>query len=307
MGKLERLTEDSKAYLHYSEQIHCVILGAFEKVSQMTGIYRVRSGIVLATNRRVVFFRRRFLHIEVTDSVSLSDISSIEMREAHSNLSQLPNLDQTITIRASDNKFRMEIEDITEGDVKKFVDYVRDNSGDAYTVSTPERADDVPDRSEIHFNVSQWLRDMGLDLYETNFVDNDINGREILLMLAEHDLEKIGVGSRGHRKQMLASMDELRREISEHPEERFDENKQTNAPAVQGPATEKQETYSGCVGFLTFCIPGVGQMIIGQGAKGAGMLIGAIALGTVSFGLLSIPFMFWSYIDYKASVAHKIK
>jgi len=47
--------------------------------------------------------------------------------------------------------------------------------------------------------------------------------------------------------------------------------------------------------------------IIGQGAKGAGLLIGAIALGSFSFGLLSIPFMFWSYIDYKASVAHKIK
>ena len=161
--------------------------------------------------------------------------------------------------------------------------------------------------SEIHFNVSHWLRDMGMDLYETNFVDNDINSREILLMLAEHDLEKIGVGSLGHRKQMLASMDELRRETSEHPEERFDGNKQTNAPTVQGPATEKQETYSGCVGFLTFCIPGVGQMIIGQGAKGAGLLIGAIALGSFSFGLLSIPFMFWSYIDYKASVAQKIK
>ena len=146
---------------------------------------------------------------------------------------------------------------------------------------------------------------MGLDLYETNFVDNDINDREILLMLAEYDLEKIGVGSLGHRKQMLASMDELRREISEHPEERFDENKQTNAPTVQGPATEKQETYSGCVGFLTFCIPGVGQMVIGQGAKGAGMLIGALVLGSVSFAILSIPFMFWSYIDYKASVAHK--
>jgi len=165
--------------------------------------------------------------------------------------------------------------------------------------------DDVPDRSGIHFKVSQWLRDMGLDLYETNFVDNDINSREILLMLAEHDLEKIGVGSLGHRKQMLASMDELRRERSEHPEERFDENKQTNAPAVQGPATEKQETYSGCVGFLTFFIPGLGQMIIGQGAKGAGMLIGAIALGSFSFAILSIPFMFWSYIDYRASVAHK--
>jgi hypothetical protein len=45
--------------------------------------------------------------------------------------------------------------------------------------------------------------------------------------------------------------------------------------------------------------------IIGQGAKGAGMLIGAIVLGIVSVELLSIPFMFWSYIDYKASVAHK--
>ena len=100
------------------------------------------------------------------------------------------------------------------------------DSGLRWTEGSWRYKDDVPDRSEIHFNVSQWLRDMGLDLYETNFVDNDINGREILLMLAEHDLEKIGVHSLGHRKQMLASMDELRREISEHPEERFEVNTQ---------------------------------------------------------------------------------
>ena len=212
MGKLERLTEDAKPCLHKNEQIQCVIMGAFENVSQWAGNIRARSGIVLATNRRVVFFRSSFLHrpsflhIEFIDSVSLSDISSIEMREAHSNLSQLRDLGPTITILRSDNKFRGEIEDIKEGDVKKFVDYVRDNSGDAYTVSTPDQADDESNRSEIHFNVSHWLRDMGLDLYETNFVDNDINSREILLMLAEHDLEKIGVGSLGHRKQMLASL-----------------------------------------------------------------------------------------------------
>ena len=304
MKKLERLTRNSKAYLRKNEQIQCVILGASEKESRLQH-YRVRSCIVLATNHRVVFFHPRFFQDEFIDSVSLSDISSIEMSEAHSNLSQLPDLGPTITILASEKNIRWNTENIKEGDIKKFVDYVRDNSGDAYTVSTSDQADDVPDRSKIHFNVSQWLRDMGLDLYETNFVDNDINSREILLMLAEHDLEKIGVGSLGHRKQMLASMDELRRERSETPEERFDENKQTNAPTVQGPATEKQETYSGCVGFLTFFVPGLGQMIIGQGAKGAGMLIGAIALGSFSFGLLSIPFMFWSYTDYKASATHK--
>ena len=63
MGKLERLTTGSKGYLHINEQIHCVIMGAFEIVSQGSSIYRVRSGIVLATNQRVVFFDSGFFHI----------------------------------------------------------------------------------------------------------------------------------------------------------------------------------------------------------------------------------------------------
>ncbi len=50
MGRFERLTTDAKGYFHINEQFHCVIMGAFEIVSQGSSIYRVRSGIVLATN-----------------------------------------------------------------------------------------------------------------------------------------------------------------------------------------------------------------------------------------------------------------
>ena len=62
MGRFERLTTDSKGYLHINEQFHSVIMGAFEIVSQGSSIHRVRSGLVMATNQRIVFFYPRFLH-----------------------------------------------------------------------------------------------------------------------------------------------------------------------------------------------------------------------------------------------------
>lgn len=59
--------------------------------------------------------------------------------------------------------------------------------------------------------------------------------------------------------------------------------------------------YSEGLGCLTALIPGLGQMAIGKGGKGAAMLIGAILLGAVSYGVLYAIFMGWSYSDYKNS------
>ena len=74
---------------------------------------------------------------------------------------------------------------------------------------------------------------------------------------------------------------------------------------VETRSTAEPQSYSEGIGCLTFLIPGFAQMYIGQGGKGAAMLLGAILLGLASFGLLSIPFMIWSYTDYKKSVATK--
>jgi hypothetical protein len=50
-------------------------------------------------------------------------------------------------------------------------------------------------------DVSAWLRGLGLELYEQAFRENDIEVG-LLSDLTEADLEKLGVASLGHRKQI---------------------------------------------------------------------------------------------------------
>jgi hypothetical protein len=63
----------------------------------------------------------------------------------------------------------------------------------------PRHDPDGPTRNAV--DISTWLRELGLERYETAFRDNDIDG-EVLPELADADLEKLGV-SLGHRKKML--------------------------------------------------------------------------------------------------------
>ena len=53
-------------------------------------------------------------------------------------------------------------------------------------------------------DVAAWLRDLGLERYETLFRENDIDA-EVLSDLTDGDLEKIGV-SLGHRKRLLKAI-----------------------------------------------------------------------------------------------------
>lgn len=53
-------------------------------------------------------------------------------------------------------------------------------------------------------DVAVWLRDLGLEQYETLFRENDI-GAEVLGDLTDGDLEKIGV-SLGHRKRLFKAI-----------------------------------------------------------------------------------------------------
>ena len=57
--------------------------------------------------------------------------------------------------------------------------------------------------------VEQWLRDLGLAQYAQAFAKNDIDF-DVLARLTDSDLKELGVGSLGHRKRLLAAIDELR-------------------------------------------------------------------------------------------------
>ena len=53
--------------------------------------------------------------------------------------------------------------------------------------------------------VSEWLKQLGLEAYARHFADNDIDAA-LLPDLTEDDLEKIGVASLGHRRRLLRAI-----------------------------------------------------------------------------------------------------
>ena len=56
--------------------------------------------------------------------------------------------------------------------------------------------------------IEEWLGDLGLGEYASRFVENDID-LSIVRDLSDHDLEKIGVASLGHRRKLLRAISEL--------------------------------------------------------------------------------------------------
>jgi hypothetical protein len=51
-------------------------------------------------------------------------------------------------------------------------------------------------------HVANWLQKLGLGRYAQRFAENDITF-DILPDLSDQDLEKIGIASLGHRRQLL--------------------------------------------------------------------------------------------------------
>jgi SAM domain (Sterile alpha motif) len=63
-------------------------------------------------------------------------------------------------------------------------------------------------RSSAMQQIAGWLDNLGLGQYAQHFAENDINF-SILSDLTDQDLEKIGVTSLGHRRQLLRAIAEL--------------------------------------------------------------------------------------------------
>jgi hypothetical protein len=57
--------------------------------------------------------------------------------------------------------------------------------------------------------IADWLQKLGLGQYAQRFAENDITF-VILPDLTDQDLEKIGVASLGHRRQLLRAIAELK-------------------------------------------------------------------------------------------------
>src|SRR6516225_2682120 len=64
--------------------------------------------------------------------------------------------------------------------------------------------------------IADWLGKLGLGQYAQRFAENDIDF-DILRNLTDQDLEKIGVTSLGHRRQMLRAIAELGEAIPSAP------------------------------------------------------------------------------------------
>ena len=58
-------------------------------------------------------------------------------------------------------------------------------------------------------DVASWLRDLGLERYETAFRENAVSA-EVLCLLTADDLKELGVAAVGLRRQLLVAIAELR-------------------------------------------------------------------------------------------------
>ena len=59
-------------------------------------------------------------------------------------------------------------------------------------------------------NIAKWLRTLGLERYQVTFRENDVTA-DLLPNLTAEDLRDLGIGSVGHRRQLMDAIGELRR------------------------------------------------------------------------------------------------
>jgi hypothetical protein len=76
MGKLEKLTKKAQEHLEPGEEVKFGVSGAYE--TKRMGNETVRNGVLLATNRRLVFFAKRLTGYDL-EVFPYPNISSFEM------------------------------------------------------------------------------------------------------------------------------------------------------------------------------------------------------------------------------------
>jgi len=90
-------------------------------------------------------------------------------------------------------------------------------------------------------SVRQWLESLGLGQYAEAFSENDIDN-ELLSDLTDEDLDKLGVGSLGHRKKLLKAISSLTSQGSSQPDSGGDSESADSEHAQVGQAERRQLT-----------------------------------------------------------------
>ncbi|MCG2700577.1 PH domain-containing protein [Candidatus Parcubacteria bacterium] len=101
------------------EKIYYVISGQYE--IKILGKDSIRKGIFLTTNKSLIFYAKKLIGYDF-EVFPYSNISSIEMSKGI--------MGYSISFFASGNKAKMKwIKEIRKGDVKKFIECVKENIG----------------------------------------------------------------------------------------------------------------------------------------------------------------------------------
>jgi hypothetical protein len=98
----------------------------------------------------------------------------------------------------------------------------------------------VSSHAETEMNVEQWLSEIQMEEYAPAFMKNAITTHELLISLTEEDLSGIGVAALGHRKKIVAAIENLKKNgwtpkwstafwLKKIGQERYIENFQNNA------------------------------------------------------------------------------
>ena len=129
MAKIDRLLKRAREHFDLGEEAVASVLGVYE--IKMLGGDTVRNGMLVATNRRLVFFAKKFGGFEL-EMFPYNNISSIEMGK---NL-----LGHHISFFASGNKVKVKW--IRQGNIQGFLKFVKSRISevDAATeeISPPE-------------------------------------------------------------------------------------------------------------------------------------------------------------------------
>lgn len=131
MGKLDRLKEKAKEHLDPDEEVIQGIMGSYEM--KRMGHDSVRTGVFLATNKRLVFYAKKLTGYDL-EVFPYSTISSIEMGKSL--------MGHKVKFFASGNQASMKW--IKEGDVPKFIEEVKGRIGKKEEIKTAPASDDIP-------------------------------------------------------------------------------------------------------------------------------------------------------------------
>ena len=142
MGKLDKLVGQAREHLEQGEQVISAVLGTYE--AKVLGQDSVRTGLLIATDHRVVFYAKKMGGYEL-ESFPYSNISSFEQGKNMMG----PN----VTFFSSGNK--VQVKWIKDGDVSEFVAAVRSRMGKS---SNAAAASDVAEQ----IRKLAELRDQGL-------------------------------------------------------------------------------------------------------------------------------------------------